>query len=72
VQVSTDGRTWGTALAEGAGSDGTTIMTLSRPTSAKFIRITETGAATRGQVWSIGGLRLYQVSAAMPAVPQRP
>jgi mono/diheme cytochrome c family protein len=62
VQVSTDGRTWGSALAEGAGSDDTTIMTLSRPTSAKFIRITETGAATHGEVWSVGGLRVYQLA----------
>jgi galactose oxidase len=62
--VSADGRTWGPALAQGTGRDDTTIMTLSQPTAAKFIRITETGAATHGQVWSVGGLRVYQLSGA--------
>jgi len=37
------------------------ILVNPRPTSAKFVRITQTGTATAGEFWAIQQLRLYQM-----------
>jgi hypothetical protein len=60
VQVSADGTTWGTPLAQGSGQTPTTVMAFT-PVSTKFIRITQTGNAPNGELWAIQGLRVYQV-----------
>jgi hypothetical protein len=59
VQVSSDGQTWSASVAEGTGSEGTMVITVS-PTRAKFVRITQTATAADGAPWSIRQLRLYQ------------
>ena len=56
VQTSADGMTWSAPVAEGQGSGATTVIVL-RPTTAKFVRITQT--ATDATPWSIQRLRLY-------------
>jgi hypothetical protein len=37
----------------------TTVIVL-KPVSAKFIRITQTGAATDGEFWAVQQVRVYQ------------
>ena len=59
VQVSADGTTWGTPVAQGAGQTPTTVMAFT-PVSTKFIRITQTGNAPNGELWAIQGLRVYR------------
>ena len=60
VQVSADGATWGAPLAQGTGQTPTTVIAFA-PVSAKFIRITQTGTASNGEVWAIQGVRVYRV-----------
>jgi mono/diheme cytochrome c family protein len=61
VQVSLDGTSWGTPVAQGAGSTPTTVMAFP-PVRAKYIRITQTGTAAGAEQWAIGQLRIYAVS----------
>jgi hypothetical protein len=61
VQVSTDGTTWSDALAEGQGQAPTTTMTLSKPTQAKFIRITQTGTPVKPLGWAIQRVRVLAI-----------
>jgi mono/diheme cytochrome c family protein len=61
VQTSTDGVTWSAPVAEGAGESPATIITLSRPTTTRFVRITQTGTARAGEFWAIQQLRVYQL-----------
>jgi len=60
VQVSADGKTWGTPVAEGQGVPGTTVITFT-PVSAKFVRITQTASVSDAPPWSMRLLRLYRV-----------
>jgi hypothetical protein len=59
VQLSMDGSTWGSPVAQGAGATPTTVMPFA-PSEAKFIRITQTGTATSGEQWAIAQVRVYQ------------
>ena len=61
VEVSTDGKNWGTPVAEGEGTGQSTVITFA-PTLAKFVRITLTANAEGTTPWSIQRLRLYQVA----------
>jgi mono/diheme cytochrome c family protein/glucose/arabinose dehydrogenase len=58
VQVSFDGSSWGSPVAEGEGQTPTTIIRL-EPVRAKFIRITQTGTAQDGNAWGIQQIRIY-------------
>ena len=62
VQLSMDGSTWGAPVAEGQGSGLTTVIAFP-PAAAKFIRITQTGAATDKAPWSMQRLRLFAAPA---------
>jgi putative membrane-bound dehydrogenase-like protein len=61
VEVSTDGTTWSAPVAEGEGTGTSTTITFT-PVRAKFVRITQTGAADGPTPWSIQRLRLYDVT----------
>jgi chitodextrinase len=65
VYVSTDGTTWGTAVAAGSGSTVTTIHFPSQ--TARYIRIVQTGSV--GVFWSIHELNLYHVDTEAPSTP---
>jgi len=57
VFVSTDGATWGTAIATGAGTSGAST-TITFPTQTKrYIKVVETG--TSGSWWSISEFYVY-------------
>jgi mono/diheme cytochrome c family protein/glucose/arabinose dehydrogenase len=60
VQASSDGTTWGAPLAQGSGQTPTTVVAFA-PVSAKFIRITQTGSASNGELWAIQQVRVFQV-----------
>jgi hypothetical protein len=53
-----DGTAWGNPVAQGAGAAPTTVMAFA-PVQAKFIRITQTGAAAGSEQWAIAQLRVY-------------
>jgi hypothetical protein len=59
LQLSMDGNTWGTPVAQGDGDTPTTIATF-KPSEARFIRITQTGTARNGELWGIVQIRIYQ------------
>jgi mono/diheme cytochrome c family protein len=58
VQVSMDGTTWSSPVAEGKGSGAQTTIAFA-PTPAKFVRITQTGTAENAAPLSIRRLRLF-------------
>ena len=58
LQLSMDGTTWGAPVAQGAGETPTTVIPFA-PAQARFIRITQTGAAANGEFWGIQQVRLY-------------
>jgi mono/diheme cytochrome c family protein len=58
IQVSTTGTAWGVPVASGTGATPTTIAAFG-PVAAKFIRITQTGAAQNGEWWAIQQVRVY-------------
>ena len=60
VQVSDDGNTWGTPVAQGAGQTPTTTIAFT-PVTAKFIRITQTGTASGPEVWGIARVTVLRV-----------
>jgi mono/diheme cytochrome c family protein/glucose/arabinose dehydrogenase len=62
VQVSSDGTTWSAPVAEGQGTPGTTTITFA-PTSAQFVRITQTANVPDAPSWSMRLLRLYEAPA---------
>lgn len=62
VQVSTDGTTWSTPVAEGKGGGPRTIISFA-PVRAKFVRLTQTDAAPDAPAWSIRNLRIYEAPA---------
>lgn len=57
VFVSNDGVNWGSSLATGVGSSGTTTITFS-PQGARYIRIIQTGSAS-GTFWSIHEFNVF-------------
>ena len=57
-----DGTTWIQPGAQGAGQTPTTIV-MFRPTRAKVIRITQTGAAPNGELWAVQQVRIFQMRA---------
>jgi hypothetical protein len=59
VETSMDGSSWGTPVATGEGGGLMTAIAF-RPVRAKFVRITQTAAATDGASWTMQRLRLYQ------------
>ena len=59
VSTSTDGSTWGTAIATGSGTASMTNITFSS-VSTRYLRISLTAAASRW--WSIGEVSLYNSS----------
>jgi hypothetical protein len=59
LQVSSDGSSWSASVAEGAGATPTTIIVFA-PVHAKFIRITQTGAAMGKEQWAIAQVRVYE------------
>jgi hypothetical protein len=61
VQVSMDGATWGQPVARGKGT-GTLTDIAFAPVRARFVRITQSGAADAP--WTIQRLRLYEPGAA--------
>ncbi len=65
VQVSTDGTTWSSPLATGAGNTVTTILL--PPVAARFIRLTNQGSS--GSWWSIHELNVYTPGSATPPPP---
>ena len=66
VQVSMDGSTWGSAVAQGEGTGANLDITFV-PVRAKYIRITQTGGGEALPPWSIRRLRLYQPGASASA-----
>jgi hypothetical protein len=58
VQVSMDGKTWGSPVAEGKGSPATTVATFT-PVRAKFIRVTQTDKPQNPVPWSVLNFRVY-------------
>ena len=64
VQVSNDGTTWDTTVAEGQGVPGVTTVSFP-PVMAKFVRITQTATSADAPPWSVRLLRFY-------ATPDRP
>ncbi|WP_333770386.1 discoidin domain-containing protein [Streptomyces sp. IBSBF 2435] len=57
LSVSDDGAHWRTAAA-GPGTGQLTTAALRQPVTARFLRVTQTGAA--GNWWSLADLRLYR------------
>ncbi len=57
VDVSTDGSTWIT-VSEGQGAPGSTTIAFA-PVTARFVRITQTGAVENAPPWSMQRLRLF-------------
>jgi mono/diheme cytochrome c family protein/glucose/arabinose dehydrogenase len=60
VEVSMDGTTWSAPAARGQGATPTTVIPIA-PVRAKFVRVTQTGSAQRGELWGIAQVRVYQV-----------
>jgi mono/diheme cytochrome c family protein len=65
VQLSMDGSSWGTPVAEGQGSGRRTVITF-KAIEAKFVRITQTATGANAQPWTIQRLRLYQMPKRTP------
>jgi putative heme-binding domain-containing protein len=60
VQVSMDGTTWGTSIAEGRGTGLATRIAF-KPVQAKVIRFTQTASVDNSPSWSIQRIRLFEV-----------
>jgi hypothetical protein len=58
LQVSMDGTAWGKPVAQGAGAAPTTVIAFT-PVQAKFVRITQTGAAAGNEQWAIAQVRVF-------------
>jgi mono/diheme cytochrome c family protein len=66
VQMSMDGTTWSTPVAQGKGAGDKADIAFT-PVRAKFIRITQTGSAENAPPWAIRRLRLYEAGAGTSA-----
>lgn len=64
VELSSDGQNWGQPVASGKGDGPVTEITF-KPTKAKFVRITQTGAVD-GLFWSIHEMEIYQPGVILP------
>ena len=53
-----DGTSWGSPVAQGAGSAPTTVINFA-PVQARFIRITQTGTAAGNEQWAIAQVRVF-------------
>ena len=63
VEISMDGANW-TSVATGEGRDGVNIVPFAKPTSTKFVRLTETDAPSQNAgPWSMHSVRLYGLGA---------
>jgi hypothetical protein len=60
VQLSMDGTSWGSPVAQGAGAPTTVVQFA--PSEAKFIRISQTGNAVGNEQWAIAQIRVYQAA----------
>jgi mono/diheme cytochrome c family protein/glucose/arabinose dehydrogenase len=58
VQLSMDGSSWGTPVAEGQGTGAQTVIAFA-PARAKFVRITQTAAVDNAPPLSIRRLRVF-------------
>ncbi len=58
VQLSMDGTTWGSPVAEGQGTGAQTLIAFA-PTRAKFVRITQTATAENAPPLSVRRLRVF-------------
>ena len=58
VYTSTNGSTWGGAIASGAGSTGTTTITFAQQ-NIRYIQIRQTTSAGTGAWWSVYELNVY-------------
>ena len=58
LQVSMDGTAWGSPVAQGSGVAPTTVIAFT-PVQAKFVRITQTGAAAGTEQWAIAQVRVF-------------
>lgn len=69
VAVSGDGQTWGAPVAKGAGAGHNTVARFPVVT-ARYVRITQTGAA--GNSWALGDISLYHAPppGAAPPTPK--
>ena len=63
VQLSMDGTTWSTPVAQGTGQAAT--IAWFAPARAKFVRITQTGNAVTTEAWAMQTIRIY-------ALPEQP
>ncbi len=68
LEVSSDGRSWISAIARGEGSGVTTVATFP-PVLARHVRITLTDAADAAPFWSIQALRLFQAPGPSASAP---
>jgi beta-glucosidase len=53
-----DGTAWGSPVAQGSGVAPTTVIAFA-PVQAKFVRITQTGAAAGTEQWAIAQVRVF-------------
>jgi hypothetical protein len=60
VETSTNGTAW-TQIASGAGTGANTVITF-KPTTAKFVRLTQTAATEGAPPWSIVHLQLFEAA----------
>jgi hypothetical protein len=63
VQVSDDGVTWSSPVAEGQGSPGVATISFA-PVTAKFVRLTQTATVSDAPPWSMRLLRLFEIETA--------
>jgi hypothetical protein len=66
VHVSLDGQQWGTPVATGTGTPGSTTIVLEKPVRARYIRITQTGTDATAPAWSIARLQVYGPAGSVP------
>ena len=63
VTTSLDGQKWSAPIASGAGSTPATVIPF-MPVQAKFVRVTQTGAAAGSEQWAIAQVRLFEAGKA--------
>jgi hypothetical protein len=57
--VSLDGQQWGTPVATGKGTPGSTTIVLDRPVRARYLRITQTATDETAPAWTVARLQIY-------------
>ena len=61
VQLSSDGTTWSAPVAQGTGETPMTTIAFA-PTTARYIRVTQTGTAKNGELWAIARVTVLAVA----------